>query len=195
MNQEKPSANNSTKKDEEDTEYTRKKIEILRIHGCDLRSKYLETLSIIPDNSYQDWLLTKSRIRIGKELLPKENGEFKKIYDRAAAILKEKPKIIESAYSRADFGGTTDRFYFYKFTLKDFGEFTAIEQQYEKTFANIRNMQYEQLIAEMSKIDDEIFNVLTEKNIIKSHKPDFFEKLDEYMVNDLIEEINSEKEK
>ena len=48
MNQEKPSANNN-KKDEEDIEYTRKKIEILRIHGCDLRSKYLETLSIIPD--------------------------------------------------------------------------------------------------------------------------------------------------
>jgi len=186
MNQEKPSANN--KKDEEDIEYTRKKIEILRIHGNDLRSKYLESMSIIPDNSYQDWLLTKTRIRIGKELLPKDKDEFKKIYDRATAILRKKPKIIESTYSRADFGGTTDRFYYYKFILKDFCEFTAIEQQYETTYDNIRNMQYEQLIAEMSEIDDEIFDVLTEKNIIKSYKPDFFEILDEQMINDLIEE-------
>ncbi|MBS3778669.1 MAG: hypothetical protein KGY50_05215 [Candidatus Thermoplasmatota archaeon] len=183
--------------DKEDIEYTRKKNEILQIQGKDLRSKYSEALSIIPENAFQDYLLTRTRIRIGKELLPKqksndtdEKHHIAQVYQKAVTVLKRKPRIVQTAYDREDYGGK-DRFYFYKISVDEIGEFTAVEQQFETTLDHVKNVQYEQLTAGMSEVDDEIFDILSKYDIIKNYKPSFDETLDKIIVDSMRKKVNA----
>ncbi len=134
--------------------------------------------------------MTRTRIRIGKELLPK-NGDISinNVYQKAVHALKKHPKIIESNYDREDYGGK-DRFYFYKFKLQEIGDFTAFENQFENTLEHLKNIQYEQLTAEMSEVDDEIFEILSKHEIIRSYKPSFDETLDKIIVQGMQKKVD-----
>lgn len=144
----------------------------IETQNMDLVSSYKYFRNYIADNPVTEYVVKKKCVEIGKELLPLDNDDnIKTVYDNACTVLnEERPARRTIKYEFQDFG--EDRVIpIYKILSGDADEAQSKEEEFEKVLRNFSEQQYENHIGRLQDIDNQIFHILVQKNIIEKQIP------------------------
>ena len=159
----------------------------------DIKSSYLFWRNFTPETPYEEYFAKKRCVEDGKELMPTdlkyktEQERIDGIYVAACTALnKAGPNKRKIKYDFQDFG-KAGMVKIYHLTADDANEAQSKDEEYEKIEKNFERQQYQTHTKELQEIDNQIFHVLAQKNIIKKEDKPSGELLEDWMKEEVIE--------
>jgi hypothetical protein len=165
--------------EEKDQRKPQKQVEIgelFEFKGKDLLEDYNHFRYLFSKDPVIRYEIKRKCIEIGKELLPTNGtdpGKQKKItalYNKACEILKSEipnKRNIEYDY----FSDGSKRYTVYKMKANDAEECSAEIEKLNEILQNFTCQQHEQHMEKLQDIDNELFHVLVEEDIVHKIKP------------------------